>query len=267
MPSFAITGASRGIGLEFVRQLSESAENVVFALVRDRQTSTRVTALGRSNVHILEADITDFKALKKAAEDASKTTGGKLDMLINNAALIPTERRMYLLDSYQEGEEELLEKDLRDSFNVNVVGVVHTTNAFLPLLHAGSLKKVITLSSALGDLDATLEVGIPYSPSYSISKAAVNMVVAKYAVDHKKNGFVFLALSPGMVDTKTSPPTAEDIEASKAFAALIGPMAPPTFKGPITPQESVEMMLKVINDATVEKTGASLSQHGNKEWL
>jgi len=267
MPTYAVTGASRGIGLEFVRQLSEQTENLVFALVRSEKTATRISELGRSNVRILEADVTNYEALKVAADEVSKVTGGKLDMLINNAGLIPPERKTYLLDTYPKGEERLLEKDLSEAFDVNVIGVVRATNAFLPLLHAGTLKKVVSLASGFGDLDLTIKLGVPYSPAYSISKAALNMAVAKYAVEHKKDGFVFLSLSPGFVNTRIAPPTVEDIEAGKLIAPFLGKIAPPTFKGPITPQESVEAMLEVINAADVESTGAFISHHGNKEWV
>jgi NAD(P)-dependent dehydrogenase (short-subunit alcohol dehydrogenase family) len=92
---------------------------------------------------------------------------------------------------------------LSAQFHINVVGVVHTINAFLPLLREGAAKKVVTLSSGMGDTDLVLTSGIPNQAPYAISKAAVNMVVAKYAAEYKAEGFVFLAISPGLVDTAT----------------------------------------------------------------
>lgn len=86
-------------------------------------------------------------------------------------------------------------------FNTNVIGNIHTINAFLPLLRAGSIKKVITISSGVADADFTLAAGFAKNSAYSISKAALNMAVAKYAVEYKKDGFIFLALSPGGVNT------------------------------------------------------------------
>ena len=78
-------------------------------------------------------------------------------------------------------------------FRINVVGVIHTINAFLPLLKAGSTKRVIVLSSGVGDTDFTLSSGDSFQAPYSISKAAVNMVVAKYAAEYRSDGFIFLA--------------------------------------------------------------------------
>lgn len=77
---------------------------------------------------------------------------------------------------------------------------MHSTNAFLPLLKNGSTKKILSMSSGLGDLDFTLAGEAEASASYSIAKAALNMVVAKYAAQFKSEGFVFLAMSPGIVD-------------------------------------------------------------------
>lgn len=92
--------------------------------------------------------------------------------------------------------------------NVNVLGVIYTINAFLPLLKAtaaNATARVITLSSPAGDLDSTLALVYPTAAAYSISKAAVNMVVAKYAARFRDENFVFLSLSPGIVKTATKP--------------------------------------------------------------
>lgn len=91
---------------------------------------------------------------------------------------------------------------------MNVVGVIHTTNAFLPLLKKAAetaLVKVVTLSSGLGDADLTLASRYAEQAPYSASKAAVNMVVAKYAALFSDHNVVFLAISPGVVDTAVRP--------------------------------------------------------------
>ncbi|KAL5528167.1 hypothetical protein ACEPAF_7303 [Sanghuangporus sanghuang] len=271
MPSYVVTGASRGLGLEFVNQLSQSPDNVVFGLVRNKKTADKLGALGRRNVYILEADVTDVKALKAAAQQVSKVTGGTLDVLINNAAFIDDERNALTLDGYPEGREDLLEQDLLKNFNINVIGVIHATNAFLPLLRSGSvndIKKVVTISSGVGDVLFTLSTGDSVGAPYSISKAAVNLAVAKYAAEYKDQGIVFLAISPGLVSTKEplDQPTEEDL---KKFEAMVASFrkAYPDFAGPITPEESVRAILVVVDKATIENTGAFISHKGNQEWL
>ncbi|KAJ6541767.1 hypothetical protein B0H19DRAFT_1212872 [Mycena capillaripes] len=263
MSSYVVTGASRGIGLEFVRQLSANNKNTVFAIVRKKATATSLIDLSRSNVTILEADVTDAKALEAgefllAAAEVAKPTGGKLDVLICNAAKINTPG--FTLDQFP--SVEALEDDLLDNFKSNTISVVHSINAFLPLLKKGSTKKVITISTH--DLG-----GFAGQGSYSIAKAALNMVVAKYAAQFKAEGFVFLALSPGVVDTTAtalSPPSAGALEEMRMLSESI-PKVAPHFKGPITPEESVRMQLEVINKWTVEDTGAFVSHFGNKQWL
>ncbi|KAG1754729.1 uncharacterized protein EDB91DRAFT_1095248 [Suillus paluster] len=264
MTSYAVTGAARGIGFEFVNQLSADSGNTVFAIVRSKATATKLAGLGRPNVYIIEADITNTNALHLAAAEIATVTGNSLDYLINNAAFVEPERDGLTLDSYS--SEELLTKDLLDSFNVNVVAVIHTINIFLPLLKNGKAKTVVTISTGLGDLDATLAFENAASAPYSISKAAVNMVNAKYAAQYKPEGFIFLALSPGLVDTSTRAPTEEELE---KVTEMIGNFRKvyPDFTGPITPQTSVQMQLEVINRITVNDTGAFISHKGNKEWL
>ena len=90
-------------------------------------------------------------------------------------------------------------------FRTNVVGVAHTINAFLPLLRAGQTKKVITISTGLAATDVVLISGFNVNPQYPISKAAVNMLVAEYAVSLRDEGFTFLAISPGVVNTAEKP--------------------------------------------------------------
>lgn len=92
-----------------------------------------------------------------------------------------------------------------DQFHVNVIGVVHTINAFMSLLQAGQTKKVITITSGAGDLDFTLTCDFSESAPYSVSKAALNLAIGKYAVKYKSEGFIFLSISPGMVNTAVAP--------------------------------------------------------------
>lgn len=82
---------------------------------------------------------------------------------------------------------------------------MHCTNAFIPLLKNSSTKKVLSVSSSIGDLELTLLGDVVAEPSYSISKAAINMVVAKYAAQYREEGFTFLAICPGMVRTSMAP--------------------------------------------------------------
>ena len=267
MPSYLITGASRGLGYAFVRHLAAIPNNTVIGMVRNKDaTLARLEKDGITNVSIVQADITDREALFTAYNEVKEITKGSLDILINNAALID-ENSAYktLLDD----ELAKLEEDLMASFRANVVGVANTVNLFLPLIRAGNEKKIITISSGMADIDVVNRFSVPIAAPYSISKAATNALVAKYnAALGKSEGILFLSLSPGLVDTSEGKPMSEQaIQGAQAMGALFQEYAP-HFKGPITPEQSVEMCLKVIEDATVETHGGDFVSHfGNKQWL
>ncbi|KAK7026195.1 hypothetical protein R3P38DRAFT_1027529 [Favolaschia claudopus] len=200
MPSYVVTGASRGIGLQFVKHLSADENNQVFAVVRNKSTATFLQELGRKNVTIVQADVTDPKALNAAAAEVAKATNNKLDYLINNAG--SSNMPGHTISTFP--TPEALENDLLENFKGNAISVVHSTNAFLPLLKNGSTKKVLTLSSALGHLGFTRESNAAGQVSYGIAKAALNMVIAKFAADLREEGVLFLAICPGMVDTSST---------------------------------------------------------------
>ncbi|KAF8151829.1 hypothetical protein K438DRAFT_1910300 [Mycena galopus ATCC 62051] len=176
---------------------------------------------------------------------------------------------------------EVLEADVTDAqtlklaanevskFKTNTIGAVHATNAFLPLLKNGTDKKVISITSALADLDVTL-IGAVGEPSYAISKAALNMVVPKYAAQYKAEGFTFLAICPGMVITSMLPSN------SCSLFTLDTVFIPHHCsrnqcrwrnEDDVTTEESVKMQLEVINGWTVEESGAFVSHFGNKQWI
>ncbi|KAJ9215553.1 hypothetical protein DTO166G4_2923 [Paecilomyces variotii] len=270
MPSYAITGASRGLGFEFVRQLSQKPGNVVIGLVRNKAAADlKVQAQGLQNVHIIEVDYTDLPSLKKAAEEVKGLTGGGLDYLINNAALVSHISSSKTLADF-DNDFSTMEKDLRDSFDINVLGVIKTINAFLPLIKKGTVKKVITISSGMADLELINDLEIPVGAPYSISKGAVNVAMAKYNAVFKQEGILFLSISPGMVATEraTEEVSQEEKEGFDGLAAKFAAYAP-DFKRPLTPEESVKAVLSVVEKASVQGGygGQFISHLGTKKWL
>ncbi|KAI0764145.1 NAD-binding protein [Trametes elegans] len=271
MPSYVVTGASRGIGLEFVNQLVNMSgaheKNIVFALARNPQNSPKLQELrkARPNVHILKADITDVQALKAAADETAKVTGGSLDYLINNAALVSDKREGFTLTSYP--TPDLLESDLLAHYRTNVVGVVHTTNAFLPLLRAGAAKKVVALSSGVADPALVLAADFAPAAPYGLSKAALNLAVAKFAAELRPEGFTFLAISPGLVNNSEGPLPPEIAASFRKMVERFQRYAPDWDGKPISPETSVRLVLGVVERTTPADSGAFLSHFGNKQWL
>ncbi|KAK1529090.1 short-chain dehydrogenase [Colletotrichum costaricense] len=244
MSSYLVTGASRGLGFEFLRQLSADANNIVIGVVRNAEaTKQKVDAeLQRKNIHVLQADLDDFDAIKTAVNAASEITGGSIDYVIANAAFISTWSSYDGISVLGE-KPKRLEQDLFDSFRTNVVGNVHLFNLALPLIQRGLAKKVITVSSGMADLDFISKSGIEVGAPYSISKAALNTAVAKFSAEHSHQGILFFSISPGVIDTGLYDNATEE-EKQKGMA-MLGKMAKyaPHFAGPTTTESSVKDML------------------------
>ncbi|KAH8553728.1 hypothetical protein BGW37DRAFT_269596 [Umbelopsis sp. PMI_123] len=270
MASYLVTGASRGIGLEYVRQLSEDGKNTVIGLVRNAAKANFLHEIsGRPNVHIVEGDITSIEKMQKAAGIVSSITGGSLDYIIENAG-----GNFGTNSSLAKPNVELptLIEQINENFEVNAISGVITTNVFLPLLRKGKAKKIILISSALGDIDFTRTSEFPYAAPYGIAKVAVNFIVQKYAVELAEEGFVVIALSPGVVDvssTKEGGPPQLTEEEMKFWAAAFEDfkkVAPDWDGKPLAVQDSVSKQLKVIGSLSPKDAGKMLSQNGNNVW-
>lgn len=95
---------------------------------------------------------------------------------------------------------EELEEVASKSFKTNVVGNIHFFNLFVPLVKKSKVKKCIAISSGHGDLDWINNVDIETASIYAASKAALNVIVAKFSVQYKKEGILFFSISPGAVE-------------------------------------------------------------------
>ncbi|CAE6426094.1 unnamed protein product [Rhizoctonia solani] len=266
--SYAITGANRGIGFEFANQLSANPSNVIFAFARNPEAATRLRDLRaqRKNIHIVKLDIRNLSEIADAVKYVGSVTGGKLDWLINNAGYVEPFR---FFASPAEYPVETLAKDMNISFETNVIGVAQTINYFLPLLRLGKHKKVISLSSGLGDEEFTKACGFSPHVPYSISKHSLNLMILKYALALKEEGFIFLAISPGVVNTFEGPPPPPEL--MLAYSNMFNQFKTtyPHFEGPVEPRLAVEQMLEVFRQLKPEHSGNFCSQFGptSKRWV
>ncbi|KAK4496242.1 hypothetical protein PRZ48_012222 [Zasmidium cellare] len=189
MTSYVITGTSRGIGLELVKQLLEkppSSVAKIFAITRNTNSpglSVLVCAHPDRLVNIV-AEVQREDSVKKAAAEVESRLGvSGVDVLINNAGTL----------SHDSPQVEDVSSDLlREVFDVNVVAVNQVSAAFLPLLQKGKKKQVFNLLR-----------NWPPSPvnAYRISKAGLNMLTALYAHEKAAEGFTFVLISPGWLMT------------------------------------------------------------------
>ncbi|KAK6212830.1 hypothetical protein LQW54_004919 [Pestalotiopsis sp. IQ-011] len=237
MPSYVITGASRGLGFEQVRQLSADHNNVIVGLARDKDATIKKVKeeLGENpNVHILRGDLDDrFDSFTNLGEQGDKP--------------------------------DTLEKEYLSLHKTNVIGNINLINFFMPQVLAGKEKKVVAISSGLSDFDAVRKMELDTAPLYAISKAALNMVVAKFQNQYKADGVLFLSVCPGMV--KVGQYSDEQLQ---RIQKMVGKFLEfyPHFPGPATPAQAVQDVISVYQNADFENyAGEFVSHHGNKEWL
>ncbi|KAI0390142.1 NAD(P)-binding protein [Xylariaceae sp. FL0594] len=275
MPSYVITGVSRGLGWEFLDQLSANADNIVIGIVRNKPAADKRVAEelpGRTNITILEADINDYDQLKKAAADAATVTGGRLDHLIANAAHLTPLDAYDGIGTIAEQSPGELAKEFRQMMDTNVLANIHLYSLFLPQIRAGDARyrKVVAVSSGVADNDWTDECEIEPACLNAMSKAALNVVTAKFHAQYgRREGILFLSVCPGLVDAghfvEPTPPQQEKLNKLLASFARYSS----TFKGPDTPANAIRDVLSVIDSSSLEKGdgGRFLSHFGNKQWL
>jgi NAD(P)-dependent dehydrogenase (short-subunit alcohol dehydrogenase family) len=141
---------------EFLRQFSEDPKNTVIGIVRnkpgtEKKISEDADLKSRANIHILEADVSSYEALKAAAATTADITGGSLDYLIANAAIISTFDNFDGFQNLSAFPEKITEV-MRELNEVNVIGQIHLFNLFVPLLLKGKGKKAVLLTSGFADL-------------------------------------------------------------------------------------------------------------------
>ncbi|KAF2188715.1 NAD(P)-binding protein [Zopfia rhizophila CBS 207.26] len=194
MPTYFLTGANRGIGLEFVRQLSPDENNNIIAAVRSKKGDlTDLKALAsRGNAHIIECDVSSLDSISglefRVAEILSKT-GENLNYLFNVAGINTSSSDTSLsIDA----------ASLQNHMNTNVLGPAKIVETLRQYLARGAV--VMNMSSGLGSLSVAKDM--PKCCTYSISKAAQNMLTLHQTRDLKRNRAIVICMDPGWVKTR-----------------------------------------------------------------
>ena len=194
MPTYVLTGANRGLGLEFSRQISSSPSNTLFAGVRSLQNDLKdLEALNTNkNIHILPCDVSSLDSIASFASSVSSKLGqdGKVDYILNNAGMnsIPNVSAL-----------EPKEADFLLEMRVNVLAPQALTAGLVSHLQKGSV--VMNMTSGLASIQYAAN-GSNKCPVYSISKAALNMLTAQQAMELKPKGVIVVAMDPGWVKTR-----------------------------------------------------------------
>jgi NAD(P)-dependent dehydrogenase (short-subunit alcohol dehydrogenase family) len=176
-----LTGANRGIGLEFARQLAARGDRVV-ATCRNPAAASELAAL---DVQVETLDVVGAASIERIAalyEDRN------LDLLINNAGVGVGHRPLGKLD-YEE---------MGIFYATNAVGPLRLIEALLPALRRGEYPTVVSLTSRVGSIQDNTSGG---SYAYRASKAALNAITKSLAIDLAEEGFTCVVLHPGWVQT------------------------------------------------------------------
>ncbi|UKZ76446.1 hypothetical protein TrVFT333_004150 [Trichoderma virens FT-333] len=254
MPSYAITGASKGIGREFVRQLAQSPSNTVLAIVRDPESpGIKALAQAHSNVHLIKANVTDPQSILAAAEQAAAILDGKLDVLIHNSNSVDM-ATFSLPPSKVPFDVEATRSFYEEPVRTAIYGAAWATNAFLPLIEKGDFKKIAHITSSMANTDVILGTGVDYAVAYSIAKAGMNVQIAKYAAELAPKGIKTVAICPGWVETHEGPKPPQLVEATEIMLNQFRKMEP-DLKGQMPVEESVSQQLRVINGLDAARSG------------
>lgn len=222
-----ITGANRGLGLEFTHQLLGRGARVL-ACCRDPQHADDLLALQKSHpkelaMHAL--DVADASAIAALPEVAAKHLQ-RIDLLVNNAGALVSGERFGNVQA----------ESLMQSFAVNAAAPLLITQALAPLLARGNKPRVLCISTQLASVAQASNFR---TLSYSMSKAALNMAVKRLAAELGPRGIVVMALHPGWVKT--------DMGGKGAM---------------LKPETSVKAMLDLIEHAKPDDGGKFLAYDG-----
>ena len=193
-----VTGATRGIGTETVRQLAQQGVHTLLA-GRRRDTAVEIALTLQAEglpVEALELDVTDAASIAAAVAHVGERHG-RLDILVNNAGIL-------LDDTTLPPSQQSLET-WRATFDTNVFAVIAVTQAFLPLLKQSPGARIVNVSSMLGSITLHSQPGSPIHgfmvPAYNVSKSAVNAWTVQLAYELRDSAHKVNTVHPGYVKT------------------------------------------------------------------
>lgn len=226
MPAVLVTGASRGLGLEFARQYAVDGYRV-YACVRHPEQAEELRALERRypliSVHrLVVGERPSVEAL------ARELAGVSIDLLINNAGVPGPDAQSF-------GETD--DAAWLDVMKVNALGALQVCEALLSHLERGERKLIVAISSGFGSI-ANASGG---KYGYRCSKAALNMIVRCMACDLRQRGVIALSVNPGWVRTGMGGAEAR-----------------------LSPEQSVSALRRLFERVTLEDSGKFLNWNGRE---
>lgn len=229
MPSVLITGANRGLGLEFAKQYGEANWRVM-ACCREPEKARELNDLAKTLQDRVSVHPLDVRMPESVSSLARALREEPIDLLLNNAGIYGDERH----DDF--GKIDYAR--WAEAFSVNVMGPMRMVEAFQENVSRSQRKIIASVSSKMGSIADNMSGG---SYLYRSSKAALNAVVKSLAVDLREKGIVVVALHPGWVQTDMGGPNA-----------------------PTRPWESVQGLRRVLEGLKASDSGRFLAYDGSE---
>lgn len=196
MATTLITGANRGIGLEYVRQYAQDGWQVIACCRQPAKAENlhRLTSQYPDHIRIYALDIADHQQIDQLSRSLANET---IDLLINNAGVYPP--------SDDGGFGSIDYTAWIHAFQINTMAPLKMAEAFIHQISSSNLKIIATITSKMGSIADNQRGG---SYIYRSSKAAVNIVAKSLAIDLKPRGIISVLLHPGWVKTDMGGPDA-----------------------------------------------------------
>lgn len=229
-----VTGANQGIGYQIVKDLAAAGMTVLLGS-RDVTKGEAAAREVRGDVRAIQLDVTNRASISAAADRVQRELG-RLDVLINNAAIAVARKveGMSTAEAIGRAVASVISlDDVRTIWETNVFGVLATTQAFVPLLRSSS-GSIIMVGSGAGSLTINADPKSPFrpgfTPGYAASKAAMHAIAVAFAAELEPQGVKVNVVSPGYTKTALTEnqgtDTVEQGAAEAVRLALLGSDAP-----------------------------------------
>jgi NAD(P)-dependent dehydrogenase (short-subunit alcohol dehydrogenase family) len=234
-PVALVTGANQGIGLQIAKDLVAHGFTVLVGSRNLERGEVAAKEIG-PDARALQLDVTDKASIAAAAERIRKDLG-RLDVLVNNAAISNTSKVPGM--SVQEyanlnRPSKVSLDEVRAVWETNVFGLLAVTQAMLPLLREAPAARIVNVSSSVGSLTKSSDPAATwrpiFGPSYAASKTGVNAMTLAMAIELEPTGIKVNAACPGYTKTNlnsyTGTRTVEEGAREPVRLALLGPDGP-----------------------------------------
>jgi len=229
-----VTGANQGVGLQVAKELAAHGFTVLVGSRNFERGEAAAQEVG-PDAHALQLDVTNQSSIAAAAERV-RTEFGRLDLLVNNAAISNTRKGNLSLQEYAKislASNASLD-EIRAVWETNVFGVLAVYQAMLPLLREATAARIVNVSSGVGSLTTNADPAYPYraffGPVYPASKTALNAITLAMMLELESTGIKVNLVSPGFTKTNLNGyaglESVEEGSREVVRVALLGPDGP-----------------------------------------